>query len=459
MKKVKKMDIFGLPVSLNLGQDTKYRTSIGLFMSCSFYILLFAYLILGPLSFIFDSTKKTFTHLMSNENNGPMDGFYAGNGRFKIAIGLQDKESAVAIKNSKIFGIRAKYEYRDAGNNVTTISYNLKVEPCKTDYFESLEKSKDPKNKDSSQPPVVHPTAELFCLAEDQATLPEEHQGMFVFGRFDSNVQGKIIITIERCKVDCLPKEQIDNRLARSNIVFYMINYGINLSNEKDPFTRGTTGNSLSADSRFTKLQDIFIKRITVESDDGLIAKNQDVKKYVMVDYMTESISSEHDQIIFRTQVQMSNKHEKYNRNYKKLFSVVSEIGGYIKAFVLFAFLYRPFLKRLYYMEIINNLYRLERNKPLANVQIGEEEERKVREGNSVRFREIGQDEADERKEKAAMGDVDDEEEDDDMRDGKKGKGEVESFTLKYNWMDWIAIVCPCLKTKKHKLLDRVVNS
>lgn len=465
--KVKRLDVFGLPVALNLGQDSKFRTSFGLFMSICFYAALGGYLLLGPAGSLVGIRDRDFTYLATT--NSTEGSFFAGNGRLKFAIGLQTKENAENIKDPRIFGIRAKYEVRrpssDASQQSRTISYNLKVEPCRSDYFPAeIRKS-------------LKLTEELYCLSEDQATLPESEQSMKIEGRFDSSNQGKIVITMERCKVDCRPKEVIDDILGKSNIAIYTVNYGISLKNETHPFQKVLMGSFLSADSRFTKLLDIFMKKILVESDmNYFLNNNMNKSEYIVVDGSTESISSEHEQIIFRTQLQMSSKFEYYQRVYKKVFSVVAEIGGFLKAFVLFAFLYRPFLKRLYFMEIINNLYRLERNKPLSNVKISEEQEERIRSmprDQSIMFKEKDADlekiiKAVKEKE-AGEGLAEDnpakdlqalqhptishESEGEPAEEPKRQ--EKVTFVLKYNWMDWIAIVCPCLKTKKHKLLDK----
>ena len=92
-------------------------------------------------------------------------------------------------------------------------------------------------------------------------------------------------------------------------VAIYTVNYGISLKNETHPFQKVLMGSFLSADSRFTKLLDIFMKKILVESDlDYFLNSNIIRSEFIVVDGSTESISSEHEQIIFRTQLQMSSK-------------------------------------------------------------------------------------------------------------------------------------------------------
>jgi hypothetical protein len=59
----------------------------------------------------------------------------------------------------------------------------------------------------------------------------------------------------------------------------------------------------------------------------------------------------------------MSTVDEQHTRISKKIFSVIATMGGYLKALVLFFYLYKPFLERKYYIELINHLYNVEENK------------------------------------------------------------------------------------------------
>ena len=295
---------------------------------------------------------------------------------------------------------------------------------------------------------------------------------MRIFGRPDSKEQGKLVISMDRCVVNCLPKDEIDSILGRTNIAIYTINYGIDLKNKEEPFKRNIMGNFLSADSRFTKLLDFSIKNVNVNSDIGYVFNNTIPKKYEVVDSTTESISSELEQVIFRMQVQMSSKEETYDRNYKKVFSVIAELGGYIKAMVILAFLYKPFLRRLYFIDIINTLYRVERNRPLTHVQINEEQADKI-EKNRESQKSEGESgsfvlkEKDITLQKAVSENLGQKEVEDNRQplnreasyDGFEGSQSDQgrrSGALQYTWMDWITVICPCMKTKKHKLLERV---
>jgi hypothetical protein len=300
--------------------------------------------------------------------------------------------------------------------------------------------------------------------------LPEDKQNLKIIGRPDSKTQGKIVISMDRCVVDCSPREQIDKVLSNSNIAIYTLNYGIDLKNQSNPFKETLSGNFVAADSRFTKLLDMIMKVVKVDSDYGYFTKSHEVKSYTILDERSESISSGHDQVIFRAQIQMGSKTEEYERNYKKVFSVIAELGGYLKAMVILAFLYGPFLKRLYYIDVINTLYRIEKNEPLRNMHIDQQQEKKIRrsvmESGSIIFEDKDTEFKIALEIKHIKGDLDKQEvlkeplnntfDKSQLDSDQTSENDRKSPELKYGWMDWTSVIFPCLRTKKHKLLDQV---
>ena len=48
---------------------------------------------------------------------------------------------------------------------------------------------------------------------------------MEITGRFDSKIQGKLSLSIERCKEDCESDEEINKFLNKANVAVYFSNY------------------------------------------------------------------------------------------------------------------------------------------------------------------------------------------------------------------------------------------
>jgi hypothetical protein len=75
------------------------------------------------------------------------------------------------------------------------------------------------------------------------------------------------------------------------------------------------------------------------------------------MDKSRESVSTNRNGDLYSLQFQMSQVEETHLRKYRKLFYFIAQIGGFVKAFLLLGWLYKPFLKRKYYIDLINHLY------------------------------------------------------------------------------------------------------
>ena len=283
---------------------------------------------------------------------------------------MQDGESAEHIMNQRIYGARARYIWRDSqGSQSRTVSFSAKVEPCQKTYFTEV-----------SLPHNVN-IEKLYCLSEDQSILPEQHQDLKITGRFDSKFQGKLSISIEKCLQDCESSEEIESFLNKANVAVYFVNYGLNLENFQEPYKKNLAGLFTSIDSDFSKSHEIFMKTATVQTDSGKIMKDFNYQNYTVMDSQRETISSLREGNLYHLVLQMSSYSDTHIRTYKKLFSVIAEIGGYIKAFLLLAYLYRPFLQRKYYIELINHLYKVDGGSALRHSRFQKDENRTNTEG------------------------------------------------------------------------------
>ena len=121
-------------------------------------------------------------------------------------------------------------------------------------------------------------------------------------------------------------------------------------------------------------------------------------------------------------------------------------------------------------MEVINTLYRVERDRSIKGIHLSPEEEEKIkleqaqagRKENDSDFEDL----LDENKKKELNDLQADEVGRDSVGTGSMLEGEVDledkkdkRVSLKFNWIDWVAVVMPCLKTKKHKLLNKVSSA
>lgn len=183
---------------------------------------------------------------------------------------------------------------------------------------------------------------------------------MKIKGRFDSANQGKLSISIEKCKNDCKSDKEINDFINKANVAVYFVNNGLDLKNFQKPFQRNLAGVFTAIDEDFSKSHEIFFKEASVATDSGMLLKKKKKDTYFLMDSQRESVSKARENNLYRLEIQMSTITDFHERTYRKLFAIIAEIGGYIKAFLLLAYLYRPFLTRKYYIDLINHLYKVD---------------------------------------------------------------------------------------------------
>lgn len=258
--------------------------------------------------------------------------------------------------------MRARYLWREKLEaEPRAISFAIKVKPCDDDYFAEL-------------PDIILPTGlhlpDLYCLSDDQAVLPEEFQDMLIRGRFDSENQGKLSITIEKCKLDCEDDHIINEFLKKSNVAVYFVNYGQNLGSYSHPFRQNLAGLFTGVDPQFSKTHEIFMKEASVTTDSGVAYPTVSQQSYFLMDSQRESVSQNEEGSLYQLEVQMGTTQDFHDRKYPRIFGIIAQIGGYIKAFLLLLYLYKPFLKRMYYIELINHLYKVDGGERLQKTNL-----------------------------------------------------------------------------------------
>lgn len=130
------------------------------------------------------------------------------------------------------------------------------------------------------------------------------------------------------------------------------------------------------------------MKTSKVVTDDAKIFKIKDKEvNYYLMDYQRETVSSSRSGNLYNLVIQMSTVKEEHSRSYKKIFALASEVGGYLKAFVLFYYIYKPFLERKYYIELINHLYNVEGGDNLKETEEELDQTEEDGEGNLITWR------------------------------------------------------------------------
>lgn len=294
-----------------------------------------------------------------------------GGGRLKIALGLQNKQSGVIIKDRKIYNMQANYivTLNRALSDIRT--YPLDLVPCSETYF---------KNEGGMKEAVLPKMDNLMCLADFQPALPLDLQNLNISGGLDKPQQKMIEIIMEKCTIDCNPIEDIDEFLSTSRIAIYSLNYLPNFRDQKEPYKPTVTGTFIDSDHSLTKLLSLNYKSVNVETDAGLFGKEIETDKYIMIDNYQQGVrtQSADSPVIIKTDILASQNREKHTRTYKKIGAFIAEIGGLLKSVAIFALLYTPFLKRIFMRAVITDLYELEKSETVTHLNLNKAREEQI---------------------------------------------------------------------------------
>ena len=199
---------------------------------------------------------------------------------------------------------------------------------------------------------------------------------MKITGRFDSDTQARLSLSIERCREDCKSEEDIDNFLNTANVAVYFTNFAQQLNSPGEPYEKVIEGLFSSVDSAFSKTNEIFMKKSSVKSNKGFIVPSVTQKNYHLMDRQKETVSSSRNGSLYNLIIQMSTVEELHSRTSKKITTVLATMGGYLKAILILYYVYKPFLERKYFIELINHMYNVEQDKIKQENKSGSEKDK-----------------------------------------------------------------------------------
>jgi hypothetical protein len=145
-------------------------------------------------------------------------------------------------------------------------------------------------------------------------------------------------------KTDCYSDEVIEKKLYQVNMVSYTIDYDIKLNEINDPFKPFLKSEILFLTSSMYK---IFVRELSekrLKTDNSLLFSSYNEKNIYKFTQRREEIDLKKDNANFPGSFSQINfvantNTEIIQRNYTKLFQVISEIGGFLNGIIFIAYL------------------------------------------------------------------------------------------------------------------------
>lgn len=207
------------------------------------------------------------------------------------------------------------------------------------------------------------PLNNLYCIQKGS------DNNYMIKGAFDAEQYVFLDIKIEICKNStdplspvCKPQEEIYQKM-NGYFAFYTMDYLINPQNFYSPGVAVGKDYFSPISVGVTRNTNRYIATSRVDSDDGFLFEDKNTYTYptYQEDKETFLVDSTNSGKIVEFRLRKYHNELVYDRKYKKLQTVLADIGGFIQIiYIIFFVLSYPFVSKLYFEKIINTIYNFE---------------------------------------------------------------------------------------------------
>ena len=353
----KAIDQFGIKTELKFESKVKFTTNIGgVFTMIYISIFIVLFISSGTDMMNHANPSSSFTKEFSpvpEPINFSKDNFF-------FVFGLQNNQSLHFYDDSIYTVVFQHYEYNSSVPFIPVIT-DIPFERCTSDNLPTDINLK----YDFLQ--VSNNISDLLCIKKD----------------FDGKIRIKgtwinlnyeyISININRCvnssdptKPICKSNVEISSVLNEGYFAFYASDTIIDTQNFKEPGKKNLFDYYTPTNLRIKKNLVRYLSNTYLISDNGWIAQTLQTSEYATYDSDRENFDIKADpnsnDYIMSMTLRKSTYNYIFNRSYKKVQTVLAEMGGFLKiSFIVFNFLACIFANHIYFNEISNILYTFQR--------------------------------------------------------------------------------------------------
>ena len=345
-----------MPFNLNFNQQNRVSSPIGIFFSLIIISLIFYNFITSD--FILKENPIIVTQTVPHS-------FAAGieyNKDSLLSLNLGDDKSNKNL-DPTIFRITFTTKYLVADENGNKLLKNMtsyKLHPCSPQDM--------PQNSN-----------DMFNTLNLNNSLCLENKNVYIKGQFDEDELIYFIAELYMCdnvtsNNTCKPKKDIINFLS-SKKFFSIMSHDIfvDLNDYQNPMKVKTHLDYYMVDPNFMKRYNIFIKKVSITTDDGIFFSHDTTEESFAFDYKDFDFMTRNEgQPLFQFLVYASKNSYETNRryqNFQDLLGSLTGIGSLLM--IIMAFIVSFYTKMEAVKEVLNCLYVLPRvKKPNKKIKI-----------------------------------------------------------------------------------------
>lgn len=344
-------DYFKQPVKLMFNKQEKVSTTIGFIFS----VIIFSVSIALAISMgadIYNRTNPNVAYTTTTLEEVPIFNMTQGNLRF---IALMQDPNGIPFHDPRYFtlNILLYQNIRFSNSTVSTTKTPFKQVNCSI-HYEYFNITNSTKDYDSNR------LGEGYCF--DPTSLS-------IGGSYLENYFANINYQVFKCvnstanNNTCKPLNEINTKLYNSKFQMYYFDAYVDTNNYSNPIISYFNNYFIKIDSGMYKYSNLYLKKTTVDTDDGLIfeSKNKDI--HLTTDYFREQFFILQNQQLISFYMNISNNFLNVKRNYSKLQNLAATVGGIFSIMTIFAELISSFFVRhKIYAMLFNALFFMDEN-------------------------------------------------------------------------------------------------
>ncbi|CAD8042845.1 unnamed protein product [Paramecium primaurelia] len=159
----------------------------------------------------------------------------------------------------------------------------------------------------------------------------------------------------------CASPEEIKSILMSGHYVVYTSDYLTQLNNPSEPYKQIINSEFSGFSVSTSKIIKQYFRIIETTSDDGWLLQNIHVKENLKQQEWRETTELYNEEYIVEHYIALDYRQTNYNRNYVKIQTVLSRLGGIWQIFIIIvASIIRPIVNTLMNLDIANKVFRFQ---------------------------------------------------------------------------------------------------
>ncbi|CAD8090733.1 unnamed protein product [Paramecium sonneborni] len=330
-KFLRKIDMFGQPVSLKFNGHSKHQTEVGGLASIATITVVFLFFSSNIISFI---NKGELSAIVVN-NFEEIPQFISLSGERTLAVGFNN------ISQSTYFNVTLQQITIE--NQIITNKTLITIGKCRPEQFQIA-------SADSLQ---TYQTDHFLCLEQNQ---------YLYFGQNDSK-KYEVHLIISKCQNNqssCIPDQNLEDQIFNVQLIFQ--NQVVNPMEVSEQYIQTFLDDTYSikfVPNTFSKEQELLITQYDLNNDESIIYENVHQSQAYAVDSRDSKQVVNIDNDVYASFIFKKNK-LKYtvNRSYQKITDLLARLGGFLKiSFFILGFVIQIYNRLQLYLILANKIY------------------------------------------------------------------------------------------------------